>query len=110
MPCPGVHRVYIYGYNFVLNVELSITELALTVQDFTTSLAPMTLSSTEGGELLLQPIVHHSLMHILSTIFEALSSNELVHYVTYWLPSVSLRVEQPSWQYKCDNNMVVIVA
>lgn len=39
---------------------------------------PVILPSNEGTKLLLQPVTHHSMLNILTTLFEALSSNELV--------------------------------
>jgi len=56
-----------------------VTELKAAVQDFMTSVTPMTSCSTDRTELLLQPLIHYSMMNILSTVFEALSSNELVY-------------------------------
>jgi len=49
------------------------------VWEFTESVLPVTLCSTEETGLLLQPVVHYSMMNILTALFEALSSNRLVH-------------------------------
>ena len=49
------------------------------VWEFTASLLPVTSCCSEETGLLLQPVIHYSMMNILTTLFEALNSNKLVH-------------------------------
>ena len=48
-------------------------------------MTPVTLCSNEGTGLPLQPVVHYSMMSIITTLFEALSSNELVYNITSYV-------------------------
>ena len=45
----------------------------------------VTSCRSEGTGLHLQPVVHYSMMSIITTLFEALSSNELVCNITSYV-------------------------
>ena len=65
----------------VITIKLTVTEMKTAIQEFVGSIATVTMCGSEGTRLLLQPVVHHSMNIILTTLFEALSSNELVYNI-----------------------------
>lgn len=66
---------------WVIGIKLNVIGVKTAIQEFIGSLAPVTMSGSEGTGVLLQPVIHHSMMNILTTLFEALSSHELVYNV-----------------------------
>ena len=60
----------------IITIKLTVTGMKTAIQEFVGSIATVTMCGSEGTGLLLQPVVYHSMNIILTTLFEALSSNE----------------------------------
>ena len=69
----------------MITSKLDCSGLKAAIQEFTSSIASVTLCNNEGTGLLLQPVVHYSMMNIITALFEALSSNELVYNITSYV-------------------------